>query len=962
MRKFVLILILIFTSTGIPVYAESCEDRISAIENSLEELNSLFLRCEQEGYDTSYETADFAIIKDFIDYARQDILWGDTERASYVADCLEQLYADTKDSLEKYLSKQRNPIPTSKNYAQDYAGTSNGDFINKYGNTIIYNGYGVFDKVKNDTEKLQDFGADIMQIEIGPNSVLSQIGTINGWSADLYENAQASAELYYENDISGNCLKIVNETPKDANGYIAVRQYVAVRPNTSYTLSMDAKTVNASRTFFSPQGWTANRCYLDDGTTQWKNYSATYTTSDDEYMLEIMIVSNKAAEGIYIDNITLCEDTDKTNIIQNGDFEDSDGIVSEHFQANPAQIRNRVTRVLDRAYDSGIMVNLLISPHYFPDWILTQYPETTVPDCGLGYDINNPIIREALELYIQAVMQEVKSHPALHSICLTNEPNCDTRKTSGLDDEFCLYLISIYDNNINELNSVYKTNYSSFWDVRMPQSDTMDAAYYDWVQFNNQYVKNWHKFLSDAVKKYAPNVPVHIKMMTIFGKADSLNFGVDPEDMAEITDYNGNDAWGFLGNDASGLISKLMWYDLLNSIKPDAPIINSEDHITEDRNENYTPKQAIHSGADIWQGAVHGRDASIIWIWARSQDKTSDTYGNILYRPDVLSQVSRTSLDLNRLAEYVAALQKAESRVSILYSPTTRAYQSNAVSVMKLAYTAAMYSGANPRFITERQLENGTKPNGVLVVPMVSHISDEAWQTVAEFERSGGIIITIGNNCFCFDNHNNARNINISSDINVELTFNNNIVISPDSNELSDILCEYTQTKKLRDFQGDVIPYIDKVEVEYNGKTLWNLCNYSWEESKTAVIDGTAIDLISGRKFTGSVILDPFEPVLLEFIEPEFNVSAQLTEDAGICCVCVQLNNDADIGGYIEADMIVNTISEKAIEKVYSKKYVAAAGGEYIEFRFPMPGEDYYVKMFFKTDSGQEIGDIVLYN
>ena len=934
MKKiFSLLLLLAMLTAYIPASAATTQERLTQAEEYVTQLAELIQKCEAKGLDVGYEKADYEIIKDFIEYGRQDIEWGHTQRAGYVADCLDTLYEADKQKLESYLTGVDKPLETVKNNAADYAGGDGGNFVDKNGKPVIFNGYGVFEMLKNDIDRLQDFGADVAQIEIGPKAVLSEIGAINGWSVSLYGGADASAQVIAR-DGGGSCLKIVNET-SSSDGYLALRQNVSVSPNTTYVLSMEIKTVEAGTAFFSPQGWGDYRCRLKAGTSDWAKYSVEYTTSSDEYSAEALFVSNSPAQAIYIDNVEMYEKDTDENIIQNGGFESSEGLTSEHFQANSAPIRDSVTRVLDTAYENGVMVNVLISPHYFPAWILQKYPEAATPDCGLGYDIYNPIAQEAIELYIKALMQEIGAHPALHSICISNEPTCDTRNTQGLDEKYSEYLGGIY-GSIAELNKVYSASYSSFDEVKMPTSDTMDAKYYDWVQFNNAYAAGWNKFLADTVKKYAPDVAVHAKIMTIFGKADSLNYGINPEDFAEFTDYSGNDAWGFYGATASGLISKLMWYDLLNSIKPDAPIINSEDHIIEDGNENYSANQAIHVGADIWQGAVHGRDASIIWIWNRTSDKSAATYGNILYRPDVLSQVSRKSLDINRLADKIAALQSSESGVSILYSPTTRAYNTAAVGVMKLAYEAGLYAGAKPQFITERQLENGVMLKGALVIPMVTNISDGAWQAIKGFKQSGGTIIALGENCLERDEHNILRAESLTFDSVVSVAFSGNSVTSPLVDEITDIIADKTGVEMLNDINGNTQRDVEKISAECGGKTIWNLCNYSWNTAPKVALPAVAENLITGEVYTDYIELSPFTPVLLEFCEPEFSIDAKVSGSNNSRRIGIDIYNTGKTAGLIEISVFLknsetDVIWERMdISKYVSENSVASCGYEFI--------------------------------
>lgn len=930
-------------------FAADTAARLNLIEQSLPELEALLLQCESFGMDMGYERADLAVIRDFITYGRQDISWGDDERAAYVADCLEKLYLDAESKLKGYLDGRLQPFEVKRNLPQNYGGTEGSNFVDKSGKPIIQNGYGVFAQLKNDLHKMQEFGADLVQIEIGPNAVLASKGSINGWSFRTYGDGQGTCEVVSGGrNNSANALKIANTTPAGKSGYLAVSQNVEVHPNTTYTLTVSVRTVSAGDFFFSPQGWVAERTYIAKGTNTWSDYTATYTTGPDEYSMEILFISSSASTAIYLDDIALRKTTNGENLIQNGNFEDSLGEQTEHFQANTAAIRNRVSRVLDEAYANGVMVNVLISPHYFPAWILDSYPETKAVDSGMGYDMNHPVIREALDLYIKTLMSEIGTHPALHSICITNEPVCDTRKTSGLEEEYSNYLKEIYDNDIERLNNVYGSSYTSFSQVAMPKDDSLNPAYYDWVKFNNNYTASWHRFLAETVKKYQPNVAVHSKMMTIFGKKDSLNFGVDPEDFAEFTDINGNDTWGFYGSTAKGLLSKLMWYDLLRSIKPHAPVINSEDHIIEDGNTNYSPNQAVHVAADIWQGAVHGRDASIIWIWGRSRDKSSSAYGNILYRPDVLSAVSKKSFDLNRLSEAVAALQEGERKATILYSPTARAYSESAVAVLSRTYEAALYAGTNPGFITERQLERGIKPQGLLIVPGVEQISDAALAAIKEYYNQGGKVLLLGGNSLSKTVYNkNREGTNTFSDV-VPLSVQGGNVISPTASALQLKIGEILGLEMLKNADGTTAENIDWTSASLDGRVLWNLCSYDWSGAKYIAIGKQAVDLLTGTVYTGTVELKPFVPVLLELydMKPRIGVQADIAKTADGGKITVRMENSGNCAGYLELYIRVkDNETGRFVQTAFAKKYINAGGISSLSYFVPLPSGEYSVSI-----------------
>ena len=104
------------------------------------------------------------------------------------------------------------------------------------------------------------------------------------------------------------------------------------------------------------------------------------------------------------------------------------------------------------------------------------------------------------------------------------------------------------------------------------------------------------------------------------------------------------------------------------------PVFNSEDHIIPDYSTLYEKGLTRFVSADIFQVALHGRAASVIWVWEKTGNPESLFYGNILQRPDALSAIGKASLDLNRLAYEINAFNEKDSDTAILYSNIERVY------------------------------------------------------------------------------------------------------------------------------------------------------------------------------------------------------------------------------------------------------------------------------------------------
>lgn len=860
-RILAMILSLVIMAGQCVIVNAAAEDTFSALEAKLPEIEELIAKCEARGMDLGYERIDYSTIKDFIEYGRDDISWGHTDRAEYVADEIETLYSNLYNKLTAYRSGAQKPMTVKRNTVKYFAGKDDGEFVNTKGESVYLAGYGLYGwsnrDFYKDIESFQDFGADVMQIEIVPNDMMYSKDTINGWSVAKNNGVDATAEIVYADENQGNALKVVNNTSLTANVYLTFSQSINVRENTNYVYSFKVKANNAKGVRFYPNAWkniSASK-NVSNGTYDWKEYTCSISTGKGETDLTAMFLCENKTTELLIDDIRLVEVGDSENLVQNGDFED-EGRTSEHFRAWTAAVDNIITRMLDFAEKNDVMADVLIQPGTFSR-LTSMYPEIAEPSSGFGYDMTTDIAKEALELYVSTIMERIKDHPALLSICISNEPFYDTRTDEENLPAYQEFLSKLYNNKIDDLNSAYglggffgQGKLTSFSEVTFPD-DTRNRKYYEWTKFNNQFSKEKNKYIADLVKKYAPDVPVHSKMMSILGRSTATTWGVDPEDFNEFTDFSGNDSMGFLGATTSkGLVAKIMWYDLLKSIAPDKPIINSEDHIIVDGSTDYSKENAIHVAADAWEGAIHGRNATAMWVWNRSSNESSTTYGNILYRPDAVALVGRRSLDLNRLSEQVRALNNKKNYVNILWSDTSFVYDKHSTIDV---YLAALYAGANPKFITERQLIAGQIPDGVLAIPETVNVRSEAYDKIKAYANNGGQVWAIGSKCLT----KNEKNESISG-----LTFTKQISISNAKTEF-----EALAERVVWGENNSSLENVEIISAKDGDATLVNLCCYDWDGEQTVEFDGVAIDLITNEKYKGSVKISPFEPILLRITD-----------------------------------------------------------------------------------------------
>jgi len=548
-----------------------------------------------------------------------------------------------------------------------------------------------------------------------------------------------------------------------------------------------------------------------------------------------------------------------------------EGVVSD------APIRETLA-VLDRAAKAGVAVNLLISPHYFPQWMLEKYPHLRKRREGfLQYCIHAPESQELLKRYIATIIPPLKDHPALHSICLTNEPvNVE---------EPCEFALRDWHNwlrnrhgDIQTLNQRWGTNFRHFPEIPLPNpfdlSHVPRPMFLDFVRFNQEWFANWHKMLADAIKAIAPDLPVHAKGMTWTMVNDpDVRYGVDAELFASFSDINGNDSANMYahgkGEFAQDWLLNAMAFDLQRSVK-DAPVFNSENHIIADRETRYIPPE--HVRAVLWQGAIHGQSATTIWVWERTFDPKSDFAGSIMHRPACTEAVGLTCLDLNRLAEEVTALQKAPAHVALLHSVSSLVWDGGRYTDCRnKLYTALTFTGVKIGFVTERQLEHGIVPDvPVLFVPNIVHISDAAFETLKRYK---GRIVLVGNSDLLsrneYDERRNERRG--AQDSWERMAFEYGKTTWRDLWQVLLTKLKYLGVKPLVEVRSETEEPIWGIAwrcAETTNGIIVNLCNYRHDTVKVTLwhnekpIGGT--DLLNNEKSSGSFTLLPLQIRLVQ--------------------------------------------------------------------------------------------------
>ncbi|MEJ5251318.1 MAG: beta-galactosidase [Armatimonadota bacterium] len=508
-------------------------------------------------------------------------------------------------------------------------------------------------------------------------------------------------------------------------------------------------------------------------------------------------------------------------------------IFPSETEVNEEPIRE-LQSVLERAERANVAVNLLISPHYFPAWMLDKYPHLRKRRNGfLQYCLHAPESKALLRRYIQTLIPAISRYPALHSICLSNEPVSFEEPCEYATQEWHRWLKERH-GDIATLNRRWGTSYARFEEVPLPNPFDGNAqsylpSWYDYIRFNQEFFAGWHGMLADAIREVAPNLPIHAKAMswTLVNEGDVV-YGADAYLFSRFSDINGNDSICWYnhgeGDYAQGWLLNAMSHDLQRSVR-NVPVFNSENHLIPDRETRPVPAQHVHTV--LWQAAIHGQSATTIWVWERTYDPRSDFAGSIMHRPACAEAVGRVNLLLNRYAREVTALQNAPADVMLIDSVTGKVWDGGAHSDCQgKLYEALSFTGVKVGFISERQLEEGILPSAlVLLVANQRHLSDRALETLLRYR--GRIVFVGDGDLLSHNEYGQTREVRVAPGARIPFTYGKS-----SARDLWPVLRTALPAWGVKprvqvvDAEGNPIWGVAWRTAELDGRTVINLCNY----------------------------------------------------------------------------------------------------------------------------------------
>ncbi len=540
-------------------------------------------------------------------------------------------------------------------------------------------------------------------------------------------------------------------------------------------------------------------------------------------------------------------------------------------------------KLCERAAAANVSVNLLVSPHYFPKWALERHPE--LRQCGGGFFrfcVHAPEARAVLERFLRVAIPEVRDLPALHSICLTNEPVSNGGATCPHVRRRWAEWLRRRHGSVEALNARWGTSHPSFEAVPVPEAREGFARpqAYDFILCNQELFAEFHEWLAGIVHELAPGLPVHSKIMLnpLFGVSVGGVWSVSAELFGRLSDISGNDHYSVPLGEGSKWYNMwrtyLLGYDLQRSLK-DAPVFNSENHMIPDRHFRAVRPEHIHSS--LFQGALHGNTASTIWVWERTNDPIHDFAGSILHRPQEAVAVSQASMDLLRLAPEVTALQRRPASVALVWSLASQLHSQAAhVRTLTDVWQALVALDQRVGFLTERQLtaigEGGALPATLasvrcLLLPAVTHLPEGARRGLARLPQLGVRVVVLGAGCG-HDEYGNALATPAAAGLDWPRQDDDAARLAV----VADVLLRQglpSRAQAVSPETGEPLWGVEVLSAELpDGRVVVNVCNQR-REAVTARLSWQGeplkgVELLSGASVTGGLELPSLQSMVIE--------------------------------------------------------------------------------------------------
>jgi len=548
-----------------------------------------------------------------------------------------------------------------------------------------------------------------------------------------------------------------------------------------------------------------------------------------------------------------------------------------------------------------------------PKWMQEADPTLVHKGYGHGRDtvFDHPKATEFRHQFLEHFIPLFASKPSLFAIDLVNEPAWQTASPIMMDG-WRKWLKDKY-GTIAACNQRWGTDFASFEAIESYPSmgdptkgpwsrgkvdfsqPGVRGMHYDWCAFNNDRVSGYLVDTSKRIRKLAPQVATHVKIMMgnfFTGSTERRGwemgltyhtFGIDAERLANGCSLLGCDLdLSDLGNDPEpnrfcGSVPYVInWLnaglaaDFLKSLAPNKPYYNSEFHAVERVDEiNAAPSAEEHIRTALWLAHLHGMAADITWYWGRSTDgsiKGNGTQwfqGSLLQQPWTLRGYVQETLKLRNHVRETLAFGQAPRPVRLLYSEASAIQDVGYFDCLRDSYEALNFTGLSIGLLTENQLAAGIPEEvKLLIVPDARYVQDTTVPGLRQAIAAGMKVAVIGEEALaCLPTGNPRPDHDVPGALRAELA---------QPQEYLPVFLDWLQQAgvqpelRVAGEDGQPVWGVETRAIRLGEQRLAYLVNLM--RSPVTVRLGQAVhDWRTGRKLSGTVTLQPRELVFGEW-------------------------------------------------------------------------------------------------
>lgn len=376
-----------------------------------------------------------------------------------------------------------------------------------------------------------------------------------------------------------------------------------------------------------------------------------------------------------------------------------------------------------------------------------------------------------LTRFFHEVAKHFRGHPALLAYDVFNEIGNDSRSPETIR-AFVEFLRRQYDNDIQKLNRAWATYFRDFDGIAAIPPNyrvwtwSSVVAERDWLRFRSRDFVDQIRWWKKTLNEIDPATPVFVDALgsDVLHNRTEPYFGVSDWDAIEESDFLGVSCYANMLAPSWWERDAWLWPQIwrhARSVAGKKQVFISE-LMTQNRNLFPAEKSSMTDELRLWsfQALFHGIQGLIYWKYRpfnRGRQVAGRGLTDFSGQPNHFARQAAEAADFaQKHAATLLETRPDDAGCAILFDPEAeRLYNAIGITSGEGAqpnfytdthrgwFRGLWTHGVAPSYVTPRQLVPSVPDNiKILVVPCLAGVSEALAQSLADFARSGGVLVT----------------------------------------------------------------------------------------------------------------------------------------------------------------------------------------------------------------------------